>query len=67
LVSQYSDYRIARKYWCKLKERLDKEGSQLVTNCYQLKMTAEDGKQRFTDGAVTVLFGITHITANDLK
>ncbi|MEQ1917387.1 MAG: hypothetical protein ABL856_11735 [Gallionella sp.] len=34
-----------------LKGRLDKEGSQLVTVCYQLKMTAEDGKQRLTDVA----------------
>jgi DNA-damage-inducible protein D len=30
---------------------LGKEGSQLVTNCHQLKMTAEDGKQRLTDVA----------------
>jgi hypothetical protein len=35
----------------KLKERLGKEGSQLVTNCHQLKMAAEDGKQRLTDVA----------------
>jgi DNA-damage-inducible protein D len=41
----------ARKYWNKLKERLKKEGSQLVTNCHQLKLTAADGKQRLTDAA----------------
>ena len=29
-----------------------KEGSQPVTNCYQLKMTAEDGKHRLTDVAI---------------
>ena len=40
----WADYQIARKYCNKLKERLDKEGSQLVTNCHQLKMTAEDGR-----------------------
>ena len=34
-----------------LKNRLAKEGSQLVTNCNQLKLTAEDGKQRLTDVA----------------
>ena len=34
-----------------LKERLGKEGSQLVTNCHQLKMLAADGKQRPTDAA----------------
>jgi DNA-damage-inducible protein D len=50
-VLTQSDYQAARKYWKVLKGRLAKEGSQLVTNCYQLKMTAEDGKQRPTDVA----------------
>ena len=50
-LTQQADYQTARKYWNKLKERLDKEGSQLVTNCHQLKMTAADGKQRLTDVA----------------
>jgi DNA-damage-inducible protein D len=48
---QQPDYQTARKYWNKLKERLKKEGSELVTNCHQLKMTAEDGKLRLTDVA----------------
>jgi len=51
VLTQQSDYQTARKYWNKLKERLGREGSQLVTNCHQLKMTAEDGKQRLTDVA----------------
>lgn len=51
VLTQQSDFQTARKYWNKLKERLDKEGSQLVTNCHQLKMAAEDGKQRLTDVA----------------
>lgn len=51
VLVQQPDYQTARKYWNKLKERLGKEGSQLVTNCHQLKMTAEDGKQRLTDVA----------------
>jgi hypothetical protein len=51
VLTQQPDYQTARKYWNKLKERLGKEGSQLVTNCHQLKMTAEDGKQRFSDVA----------------
>jgi len=51
VLTQQADYQTARKYWNKLKERLDKEGSQLVTNCHQLKMTAGDGKQRLTDVA----------------
>lgn len=38
-------------YWRKLKQRLRKEGSEAVTNCHRLKLTAEDGKKRFTDVA----------------
>lgn len=51
VLTQQPDYQTARKYWNKLKERLNKEGSQLVTTCHQLKMTASDGKQRLTDAA----------------
>ena len=43
------DYLTARKYWNKLKERLRAEGSELVTNCHQLKLPAADGKMRLTD------------------
>ncbi|MBK7816005.1 MAG: Bro-N domain-containing protein [Rhodocyclaceae bacterium] len=50
-LTQQPDYQTARKYWNKLKERLGKEGSQLVTTCHQLKMLAADGKQRPTDAA----------------
>lgn len=43
-----------RKYWNKLKQRLSKEGSQLVTNCHQLKMKShKDGKMYKTDCANT--------------
>lgn len=51
VLTQQPDYQTARKYWNKLKERLGREGSQLVTNCHQLKMLAADGKQRPTDVA----------------
>lgn len=51
VLTQQPDYQGARKYWKVLKGRLAKEGSQLVTACYQLKMTADDGKQRLTDVA----------------
>ena len=44
-----SDYQAARKYWKVLKGRLVDEGFELVTNCYQLKMPAPDGKMRDTD------------------
>ena len=42
-LTEQTDYQKARKYWNKLKQRLSEEGSQLVTNCHQLKMTAQDG------------------------
>jgi hypothetical protein len=48
-----NDYQGGRKYWKVLKGRLKDEGSELVTNCYQLKMTAPDGKKRLTDVAST--------------
>ena len=48
-----SDYQAARKYWKVLKGRLSKEGNETVTNCYQLKMKASDGKMRLTDVADT--------------
>lgn len=38
-----------RDYWKVLKHRLAKEGSEVVTNCNQLKLPAADGKMRLTD------------------
>lgn len=40
-------------YWKVLKSRLKKEGSQLVTNCNQLKMLSSDGRYYKTDVADT--------------
>ncbi|MCD6040243.1 MAG: hypothetical protein K0S27_1643 [Gammaproteobacteria bacterium] len=51
VLTQQLNYQTARKYWNKLKERLKNEGSELVTNCHQLKMAAEDNKLRLTDAA----------------
>ena len=42
-----------RKYWSVLKTRLKAEGSQLATNCSQLKMQSADGKYYLTDVADT--------------
>ena len=41
-------------YWRKLKQRLNAEGNETVTNCHGLKMKAQDGKMRLTDVADTV-------------
>ncbi len=40
-------------YWRKLKQRLNEEGNETVTNCHSLKMVANDGKMRLTDVADT--------------
>ncbi|MFH1829891.1 MAG: BRO family protein [Pseudomonadota bacterium] len=50
-LTQQSDHQAARNYWKVLKNRLNKEGSEAVTNCNRLKMVAEDGKLRLTDTA----------------
>ncbi len=52
LIDQSDDY-TARKYWNKLSQRLREEGSEVVTNCHQLKLLASDGKMRETDCADT--------------
>ncbi len=36
-------------YWRKLKQRLNEEGSEVVTFCHGLKLEAPDGKSRETD------------------
>lgn len=51
VLTQQNDFQVAANYWKVLKNRLKKEGNELVTNCNRLKMTAADGKQRLTDVA----------------
>ncbi len=51
VVSVLTDSVDGRKYWNKLKQRLRTEGSELVTNCHQLKLPAADGKYYKTDVA----------------
>ena len=51
VLTDSADYQTARKYWKVLKGRLIKEGNETVTNCYQLKLPAADGKKRLTDMA----------------
>ncbi|OFW80271.1 MAG: antirepressor [Alphaproteobacteria bacterium RIFCSPLOWO2_01_FULL_40_26] len=50
-LTEQGDYKKAKSYWTTLKSRLKQEGSEVVTNCDQLKMVAEDGKMRLTDVA----------------
>ena len=54
VLTDQPDYDHARNYWKVLKNRLVKEGSQLVTSCNQLKMRSpKDGKNYATDVADT--------------
>lgn len=53
VLTEQTDAQKARKYWNKLSQRLRAEGSEVVTNCHQLKLKAPDGKMRKTDCANT--------------
>jgi len=53
VLTDQPDHNKARNYWKVLKGRLAKEGNETVTNCYQLKMRARDGRMRLTDVADT--------------
>ena len=53
VLTDQPDTRHAAKYWSVLKTRLKKEGSELPTNCSQLKMRSADGKRYKTDVANT--------------
>ena len=54
VLTEQSTYDGARNYWKVLKKRLSDEGSQLVTECNQLKMKSpKDGKRYKTDVANT--------------
>jgi hypothetical protein len=53
VIAVLTDSPNPRKYWSVLKTRLKNEGSQLTTNCSQLKMKSADGKFYKTDVADT--------------
>ena len=54
VLTEQTSYDGARDYWKVLKKRLKDEGSQLVTECNQLKLRSpKDGKRYLTDVATT--------------
>lgn len=53
VMTDQPNQRSASTYWAVLKKRLRQEGSELLTDCKQLKMIATDGKKRLTDVADT--------------
>jgi prophage antirepressor-like protein len=53
VVGVLTDSLNPNNYWKVLKHRLSKEGSELVTDCNQLKMQSSDGKYYKTDVADT--------------
>ena len=53
IIQVLTDSDSPRKYWSVLKTRLKQEGSELATNCSQLKLQASDGKKYLTDVADT--------------
>jgi len=53
IVGVLADSEDPRNYWKVLKHRLNKEGSELVTFCNQLKLKSGDGKEYETDCADT--------------
>lgn len=44
IIGALTDSNNPRKYWSVLKIRLKREGSELTTNCSQLKLKSTDGK-----------------------
>jgi len=51
VIEVLTDSPNSRKYWSVLKTRLKQEGSELTTNCSQLKLQAADGKFYLSDVA----------------
>lgn len=59
IVGILTESKDAGAYWRKLKQRLNEEGSEVVTFCHELKLKAADGKMRKTD--VADMQGISRI------
>ena len=50
-LTEQTDFKRAQSYWTTLKNLLNKEGSEIVTNCDKLKLLSADGKKYLTDVA----------------
>jgi len=53
VIQILTDSTVPKRYWSDLKKKLAKEGSQAYDKIVQLKMNAENGKNRVTDTADT--------------
>lgn len=53
ILTDQPDHKKNRNYWKWLKNKLKAEGSEVVSNTNQLKLSAPDGKMRLTDVADT--------------
>ena len=53
IIQVLTDSTTPRRYWSDLKRKLAAEGSEMATNCSQLKLPASDGKSYLTDVADT--------------
>ena len=58
------DYAKTRNYWKYLKNKLKKEGNEVVSDTNQLKLLAPDGKHRLTD--VLDAQGVAMLARHDL-
>lgn len=49
ILTDQPDYKKVRNYWKWLKNKLNAEGSEVVSITNQLKLVTPDGKKRLTD------------------